>query len=104
MKSQFKEPELLCNDHHGTYMMKHTIEELLPKYRRQIRKQIGEENWEALKDIEHEFHFDACDAVTNCLLKTETGQQWHIDYAEGGLWAIPRCYMRTKEYRENWTI
>ena len=95
-----KTPELLCDDHHGQYMMQLLVKELQPRYQKQIRKQIGGEQFESLKDVEDEFHMDACDAVTNCTLTTPTGQKFVIQYAEGGLWAIPYCYMRTKEYEE----
>lgn len=92
------EPTLLADDHHGQYMMQLLIDGgLKPYILNQIKKQVCSETWESLKSIDDEFHFDACDTVTNLTLKTETGQKFSIQYADGGLFAIPNCFARSSK-------
>lgn len=98
-KSYFKEPELMADDHHGVYMMQLLAKELLPRYQKQIEKAIGPEAWQSvINGPDDEHHWDACDSVTNVTLTTPTGQKWSLQYAEGGIWAIPACFTRTKKF------
>lgn len=100
-KQTMKEPVLICDDHHGVYMMQLTCQTLQERYKKQIIKQVGAETWQdVINGPECENHFNACNSVTGCTLKTETGQKFHIDYAEGGIWAFPACWMRTKKADE----
>jgi hypothetical protein len=95
---KWNEPELMADDHHGQYMMQLLVKDgLKPFILNQIKKQVTPETWESLQDVNNEWHFDACDTVTGLTLKTETGQKFSLQYAEGGLWAIPACFMRTKK-------
>lgn len=100
-KTFFNQPELLCNDAHGVYMMQLTFKDLLPTYQRQAKKAIGED---AINDIlagpDCEWHFEACDSLTNVTFKTPSGQKFSINYGEGGIWAIPNCFLRTKAAEE----
>lgn len=96
-KNTMTEPELMCNDAHGIYMMQLTYDSLLPRYKKQALKELGEETIQDIIDgPDNEFHFDACNSLTNVTFKTETGQKFTIQYAEGGTWAIPACFARSR--------
>lgn len=99
MKTKWTQPELLADDHHGQHMMQLLFEKGLRKrYLRQLKKKLPEWAYNAiLAGPDNESHYEACDLVNNATLTTETGQKWSIQYAEGGLWAIPACFMRTKQ-------
>ncbi len=97
---KWNEPSLLVDDHHGQFMMQMLFKEGLDsRYLKQAKKQIGNEAYQAVLDgPDNESHFDACDEVTNCIFKTPTGQKFTIQYAEGGIWAIPYCFKNTEEF------
>jgi len=97
MKTKFKTPELFIDDHHGVYMGQIAWSQLANQYKLQAKKVLSEATIKDLENVESEFHCDACDQLTNVKFKTPTGQQWSLQYAEGGMWAIPQCFYRTKE-------
>jgi hypothetical protein len=96
-KTFFNQPELMANDAHGVYMMQLAFDSLLPIYKNQAAKQLSKQT---IADIEAgpecEYHFEACDLLTNVTFCTPSGQKWSLQYAEGGVWAIPACFARTK--------
>ncbi len=96
MKTKFVEPELFVDDHHGCYMGKLAWEYLADRYKMQAKKQLSQETINDLLDVDNEFHYDACDSLTQVTFKTETGQKWNLQYAEGGIWAIPKCFKGKK--------
>lgn len=97
-KKKWDEPELMADDHHGQYMMQLLCKDILPIYQNQIIRKIGKDGWQAIMDgPDNEIHFEVCDEITNIELKTQTGQKFSLQYAEGGIWAIPACFMRTKK-------
>ena len=61
---------------------------------------MSKESIESLLNIDDEFYDESCDELTNVELKTPTGQKFHIQYAEGGMWLIPNCFYRTKAANE----
>jgi hypothetical protein len=96
-----KEPELLVRDAAGIYMMEMCINEVLPDYiKQQILDKVGNGVYDSATDKEDEFHFDACDAVTNCTLKHKEGWEFFIQYCEGGLYAVPIEFLESKEAEE----
>lgn len=96
MNAKITEPELFIDDHHGIYMGQLAWRHLAERYKKQARRKLSKETIESLEaGPDDEWHFDACDSFTNVEFKTETGQKFNIQYAEGGMWAIPFCFMRT---------
>lgn len=100
MKNKFTEPELLVDDHHGIYMGKFAYEFLKERYKKQIEKHLSPDELFDLLNPESEFYFDACNKLQDITFTTETGQKFYLQYAEGGIWLIPACFMRTKKYDE----
>lgn len=96
MNIKWTEPSLLVDSHHGVYMMQLLVEQNKRERTRlwkQISVQLSEEDRQAiLEGPENEWHTEACDTLTNKTFTTETGQKYTIEYAEGGLWAIPFCF------------
>lgn len=101
MRKTLREPALFVDDHHGQYMGQIAWEQLADKYKKQARKQLSKEDVQAIKDgPENEWHHEAMDKFTNVVFKSPTGQKSRIDYAEGGMWEIPFCFLRTKKADE----
>lgn len=91
-----KEPELFIDDHHGIYMGQSAWKHLAERYKKQAKKVLSKETIESLEvGPDDEWYYDACDSLTRVIFKTETGQKVNIDYAEGGMWVIPHCFLRT---------
>lgn len=98
MTKTIKKPELFVDDHHGQYMGQIAWKQLADRYKKQAAKQLSKEDITSLEEgPENQFHFEACDNFTNVTFKTETGQKLYINYAEGGMWIIPACFLRSKE-------
>jgi hypothetical protein len=96
-KKTILQPELLVDDHHGQYMGQLAWQYLADRYKKQAAKVLSAETIKSLENgPEDEWHFEACDSLTNVEFKTETGQKVTIQNAEGGIWAIPACFMRSK--------
>jgi len=98
--TKWNEPELMADDHHGVYMMQLLVSQNKADNTdlwKQIQKQMSESDLSAiLEGPDCEWHFEACDSLTNQTFKTKTGQKYSIQYAEGGLWAIPFCFKGQK--------
>ena len=77
-------------------MGKFAWEVLADKYKKQAKKHLTEDTINDLSNVDSEFYDDACDSLTQITFKTETGQQWNLQYAEGGIWAIPKCFRGKK--------
>lgn len=99
MKTKFTEPKLFVDDRHGIYMGKYAYETLAPRYKKQADKALGE-YIKDITDTQSEFHDEACNILTEITFITETGQKWQLQYAEGGMWAIPFCFLRSKQANE----
>ena len=98
MKVKITKPELFVDDHHGIYMGQLVWKYLDERYKKQARRKLSKETIESLENgPEDEGYYDSCDSFTNVEFKTETGQKFNIQYAEGGMWVIPFFFMRTKE-------
>lgn len=93
---KFNSPKLFVDDHHGKYMMQFAWEQLAERYKAQAKKVLSQDEIEDLTDCEKEFHYDACDRLTQVTFKTPTGQKWNLQYSEGGIWAIPYCFKGKK--------
>lgn len=101
MKPKFNQPELFVDDHHGVYMGQIAFNQLAPRYKDQAIKQMSSEDVQSLLNgPDDEFYFDGCDSLTNVVFKSETGQKMSIQYADGGMWLIPNCFLRTKQANE----
>jgi len=76
-------------------------QQLAERYKKQAIKKLSEED---IKSIElgpdDEWHCEAMDNFTNIEFKTPTGQKLWINYAEGGMWVLPACFLRTKAANE----
>lgn len=96
MKTKFKEPELFIDDNRGIYMGSEAYKALAPRYKAQVAKHMSAEAIESLQNTECEFYDESCDKLTEIIFVTETGQKWQLQYAEGGIWAVPACFMRSK--------
>jgi len=98
--TKWNEPELMADDHHGVYMMQLLVSQNKADNTdlwKQIQKQMSESDLSAiLEGPDCEWHFEACDSLTSKTFKTKTGQKYSIQYAEGGLWAIPFCFKGQK--------
>lgn len=99
-KNTIVEPELFVDDHHGQYMGELAYEYLNARYKAQVKKQLSDFDIEAIQDTDSEFYYDAVNNFTNVVFKTNTGQKFNIQFAEGGLWIIPFCFMRSKKANE----
>lgn len=97
MKTKFKEPELFIGDQHGIYIGKFAYEALAERYKAQVAKHMSAEAIKSLQDTCDEFYNESCDELTEITFKTETGQKWQLQYAEGGMWGIPFCFLRSKK-------
>ncbi len=97
---KFTEPELFIDDHHGIYMGKFAYEALAPTYKAQVATHMSAGAIKSLQDTYDEFYDESCNELTEITFVTETGQKWSLQYAEGGIWAIPACFMRSKKASE----
>ena len=94
------EPSLLVDDHQGIYMMELLVKENEKNntpFFKQLKKYLDNDELNSLKDAENEFHCETCDKVTTLTFRTQTGQAYTVQYAEGGIWAIPACYARNSK-------
>jgi len=100
-KNTITEPQLFVDDHHGQYMGQIAWQQLAEFYKKQALKVLSAETVKSLEDgPEDEWHFDACDSLTNLEFKSPTGQKLFIQYAEGGIWILPACFLRSKAANE----
>lgn len=96
-KKKWTEPELMSDDHNGRYMGQHVWKTLAERYKIQARTKLSAEDIASLEaGPDDEFYDEACDNLTNVNFRTETGQKFTIQYAEGGMWAIPACFRGEK--------
>jgi hypothetical protein len=96
-ENKMKQPELFVDDHHGVYMGQIAWKQLASKFKKQARKALSKETIKSLEDgPESVWYCDACDEFTNIVFRLETGQKIQIQYADGGMWVIPFCFLRTK--------
>jgi hypothetical protein len=95
-KDTITEPELFVDDHHGQYMGKIAYEQLADEYKVQAQKALSTETIADLLNMESEFHHDAVDEFTRVEFVRPSGQKFNIQFAEGGMWIIPYCFMRSK--------
>jgi hypothetical protein len=100
MKTTFINPELFVDSHHGIYMYKFMYECLNERYKKQLN--LSPEDVAIICNPEHENYIDVAEDILNFTFKTKTGQKWQLECNED-IWAVPYCYMRTKEY-QNWYI
>lgn len=100
-KNTIVEPELFVDDHHGIYMGRIAYQQLNSYYMDQAKKQLSQDDIDSLNEgPDNEFYDESCDNLTNVTFKTPTGQKFNIQYAEGGMWLIPACFMRSKAANE----
>jgi hypothetical protein len=100
-KSTILSPELFVDNHHGQYMGQIAWQQLADFYKKQALKVLSAETVASLEaGPDDEWHFEACDNLTNVAFKSPTGQKLSIQYAEGGMWIIPACFYRSKEANE----
>jgi len=99
--TKLTEPELFVDDHAGIYLGQTAFNQLAPRYKNQAIKQMSKDDIESISEgPDNEFYYDACDSFTQVVFKSPTGQKMNIQYAEGGLWLIPFCFLRTKQASE----
>ena len=96
-KNTILQPELFVDDHHGIYMGQIAYQSLNDRYKKQVAKHLSKEDIEAIQDVDNEWYNEAVDNFTQIEFKTETGQKFNIQFAEGGLWVIPFCFYRSKQ-------
>lgn len=99
-KNTIIEPSLFVDDHHGQYMGKIAFEQLADYYKNQAIKQMSKDDITSIQNNEDEFYCEACDSLTNVTFKTPTGQKLSLHYAEGGIWMIPNCFLRSKKAQD----
>jgi hypothetical protein len=100
-KNTITEPELFVDDHHGQYMGKIAWEQLAERYKVQAKIALSDEDIKCIEaGPDDEFHCDAMDNFTNVEFRTETGQKFFIQYAEGGMWVLSACFLRSKAASE----
>lgn len=95
-----REPELWVNDSHGIYMGKIAYEQLNERYKKQANDCLNVDEIWAIEEMDDEEYNDAVDKFTQIEFKTESGQKFNIQFAEGGLWVIPFCFYRSKQANE----
>lgn len=100
-KHTITQPELFVDDHHGQYMGQIAWQQLAERYKKQAINTLSGEDIKSLENgPDDEFHFEACDNLTNVLFHTPTGQQFYIQYAEGGMWILSKYFLRSKQANE----
>ncbi len=100
-KNTITSPELFVDDHHGQYMGQIAWQILADRYKKQAKKHLSEDTIKSLEiGPDDEFHFDACYNLTNVQFHTPTGQKFYINYAEGGMWILSACFLRSKAASE----
>ena len=96
-KNTITEPVLIVDSNQGIYGPKQFIETINDKLKSQISPEIIAD----LSSPENEFYCDAWDSVENITFK-HNRQKVYAMSIEGDIWLVPACYMRTKEFKENW--
>jgi hypothetical protein len=96
-----RQPELFVDSHHGIYSWQIAVKSLLPKYQKQIEKQVGKWAIDTVKEgPDNEEYWDAVNEIdSNVCFTNETGQKLYLMTRED-IWLIPACYMRTRAYNE----
>ena len=97
-KNTITKPELFINSAHGIYIPQIFAQQIDEHYKKQIDAQVLAD----LSSPENEFYWDAWNYIEGKLFKTPTGQKIFFLQPDGDLWVVPACYIRTKEYKENW--
>lgn len=96
-----RQPELFVDDHHGQFMGQIAWQQLAERYKLQAKKVLSQEDVKAIEDgPDNEWHHEALTMFTTIEFKTPTGQKFHIDYAEGGMWVLPACFLSSKAANE----
>lgn len=91
------EPVLMVNSAYGVYIPQTFIETSSEEILKQIPEDIKRD---LLEGPDHENYWDSYDSLLNITFK-HNSQKLFLEAVED-LWLIPACYMRTKEYKENW--
>jgi len=96
-RNTMTQPELFVDDHHGQYMGQIAWQQLADRYKKQAVKVLSAETIKSLENgPDDEWHMEACDSFTEVEFKTPSGQKFFINYAEGGIWVLPACFLRSK--------
>jgi hypothetical protein len=100
-KERITSPQLFVGDNEGQFMCQSAWDQLADRYKEQARKVLSPKVIAAIEaGPDDEFHCEACDNFTRVEFKTPTGQKFHIDYAEGGMWVFSAQFMRSKAAKE----
>ena len=100
-KNTITQPELFVDDHHGRYMGQIAWQQLADFYKQQALKVLSAETIASLEaGPQDEWHCDACDRLMDVEFKSATGQKLYLTYAEGGIWVISACFLRSKQAHE----
>lgn len=100
-KNTIIEPILFVDDRNGIYMGQIAFNQLAENFKNQAIKQLGKNTIESIiNGPDDEFYHESCDNLTNITFKTQTGQKLSLNYAEGGIWIIPNCFLRSKKAQD----
>jgi hypothetical protein len=95
-KDTILEPVLMVDGHHGIYSPKIFLEILNAELKKQIPATLRAD----LRNPEGENYWNAWDQVTQITFKIRN-QKLLIEEIEGDIFFVPFCYLRSKEYKEN---